>query len=134
MKEEVKNKSNKFLRTAALIALFLGALGSLGLTLYTGRHNNSIVLPILFAGWVLSPFVALLVVNAILRHSSIPTRVTLYILMLVITVGSLVAYSGVLTPPDAKPAGIFLVVPFISWILMAIVIPIASFLSRRGHR
>jgi uncharacterized membrane protein len=54
--------------------------------------------------------------------------------MLFLTLGSLVSYSGVLSPPGTKPAFVFLVVPLISWLLMAIVIPITASLSRRLSR
>ena len=129
--EKPKNTSIHLLHTIALIVLLAGAVGSLGLTFYTGRRNASVLLLMLFAGWVFSPFIALLVANVFSKHWSVLTRVTLYLLMLGITVGSLLGYSGVLSPPDAKPAFIFLVVPLLSWLLMAIVIPIARYLSRR---
>lgn len=46
------------LRAAAMIAAAVGAVGSVGLTLYVGRHNPSRILISLFLIWVLSPFVA----------------------------------------------------------------------------
>jgi hypothetical protein len=122
------------LHTIALMAVLCGAVGSLGLMLYTGRHNDSVLLLLLFATWVLSPFIALLVANVVSKRWLVLTRVTLYCLMLVITLGSLVSYSGALSPPGTKPAFVFLAVPLISWLLMAIVIPIAASLSRRLSR
>jgi len=130
--EKSSNTSIHLLHTIALIVLFVGTVSSLGLTLYTGRHNASVLLLVLFAGWVFSPFMALLVANVVSKHWSVLARVTLYWLMLGITVGSLLGYSGVLSPPGAKPAFIFLVVPLISWLLMAIAIPIARYRSRRS--
>jgi len=131
MNNSKKNPTLSLLRTVAVIAALIGALGSLGLMLHAGRKNNSVLLIALFVIWVLSPFIALLVANAISTRWSFHTRVTLYVLMLVITVGSLVSYSGVFSPPGTKPAFVFLVVPLLSWLLMAIVIPIAASLSRR---
>ncbi len=130
--EKSKNTSIRLLHAIALLGILAGAAGSLGLMLYTGSRNESVLLLGLFAGWVLSPFLALLVASVVSKDWSALTRVTLYCLMLVITGGSLFGYSGVLSPPGAKPAFIFLVVPLISWLLMAIVIPIARRLSRRG--
>jgi hypothetical protein len=124
----------RLLHTIALVVLIAGAVSSLAMMLFTGRHNESVLLLTLFAGWVLSPFMAFLVVNVISKHWSDLARVTLYCLMLAITLGSLVGYSGVLSPPGAKPAFVFLVVPLISWLLMAIVIPIAWYFSRRDDR
>jgi hypothetical protein len=89
---------------------------------------------VLFTGWLLSPFMALLVASMISKRWSVLTRVALYSLMLLITLVSLVSYSGVWSPPGAKPAFIFLVVPLISWFLIAIVIPMARYKSGRSHR
>jgi hypothetical protein len=130
--EKPRSTSIHLLHTIAVVVLLAGAVGSLGLTLYTGRRNASVLLLVLFAGWVFSPFMALVVANIVSKPWSSLARVTLYWLMLVITVGSLLAYSGVLSPPDAKPAFIFLVVPLLSWLLMAIVIPMARYRSRKS--
>ena len=108
-----------------------GAVGSLGFTLYTGRNNKSVLLIVLFFIWVLSPFIGLLVANVVTKRWSDLLRLTLYILMIFLTIGSLVAYSGVLNPTGAKPAGVFLIVPLISWLVIVIVIPLAAVRSRR---
>ena len=129
-----KTSSLSLLPTMALIVVLLGAGGSLSLMLHAGRHNHSVLLVGLFTIWVLSPFMALLVANVVSKRWPALTHVTLFSLALVLTLGSLVAYSGAWSPPRAKPAGVFLVVPLISWILMAIVIPIAASLSRRLTR
>ena len=48
------------LRTAALIAVLAGAVGSVGLLLRATNRNPSQLLVVLLAIWVVSPFVALL--------------------------------------------------------------------------
>ncbi len=126
-----KSKASSVLRKLALIVLFAGAVASLLLTLKAGRNNNSVILILLFVGWVLSPFIGLFVANMFSKRWSVTTRVTLYIMMLVISIGAVVGYSGVLSPPGAKPAGVFLIIPLISWLISAMVIPIAASLSRR---
>ncbi len=131
---EKNTSGNNFLKIIALIAVLIGAVGSLVLMFNAGRNQNSILLIALFTIWVLSPFIALLVTNAISKSWPILTRRTLYFLMLFITLGSLVSYSGALSPPGTKPAFVFLVVPLISWLLMAIVIPITASLSRRQQK
>ncbi len=120
----------RILRTMALIMVLVGAAGSLGLMLNAGRHTPVFLL-VLFVGWLLSPFMALLVANVISKRWSILTRVTLYFLMLFITLGSLISYSGALSPPGTKPAFKFLIVPLISWLLLVTVIPITRKISRK---
>jgi hypothetical protein len=115
----------------ALIVVLIGAGSSLSLMLRAGRHNHSVLLVGLFAIWVLSPFIALLAAIVVSKRWPALTRVALFSLALVLTIGSLFAYSGAWSPPRAKPAGVFLVVPLISWTLMGIVITIAASLSRR---
>jgi len=46
-------------RAVALVAVVVEAAGSIGSMLYVGRHNPSRMLLVLFAIWVLSPFVGL---------------------------------------------------------------------------
>ncbi len=111
--------------------MFAGAAGSLGLVLYTGRHNPSVFLIIIFMVWVLSPFAALLVASVLSKQWFVHAREAIYILMPILAIGALISYSGVLSPPGTKPAFVFLVVPLISWLLMAIVIPIAAGRARR---
>jgi hypothetical protein len=120
------------LRAVALIAVVAGAVGSLGLMLFVGRRNPSIFLIALFAIWVLSPFVALALANVGSARWSIATRKALYLVTLVVTLGSFALYADVvLRPPRATPASRFLVVPLGSWLLMTIVVPIAAWISHR---
>ena len=130
-----KTDPNRFrlLRTTAVIAAVAGATASLGLMLYLGRHNQSIILIGLFAIWVLSPFLGLLIGIVISKRWSELTRVTLYGLMLFLAVGSLIIYVEVALDPPAKLAFPFLVVPLGSWLLIVIVIPIAALMGRRAN-
>lgn len=128
-----KNFSFSFLRTIALIVLLFGAVGSLYFVINAGRNNNSILLRALFVVWVLSPFIAFLITNTISNRSAFLTHMILYWLMLVVTLGSLVCYSGAFNTPATKPAFIFLVVPLISWLLIIIVILAARRLSGKTN-
>ena len=122
------------LRAAALIAVLVGAAGSVGLMLRAGRSSDERLLVILIAGWLLAPFAALVLAHMVSRRWSVPTRATLYCLMLVLTLGSLAIYVGdAFGPPTTV---VYVGVPLASWLLIALVIPIAAFaagrLSRRG--
>jgi hypothetical protein len=128
--DKTTSRSFRRLRTVCVMAVSIGALGSFALMLYTGRHNSSVLLILLFTVWVLSPFLALLVANFFSKRWAMLKRVTLYCLMLVITACSLVSYSGALSPPGTKPAFVFLIVPLISWLLMLVVFAIGSSFSR----
>jgi hypothetical protein len=111
-------------RVAAIIAV-AGAVCSLVLMLRVGHRNNSLLLMTLFAIWVLSPFVALLVASLALKRSPL-------ILSLILALGSLIVYGDVaFGPPWAKPASAFLLVPLVSWLPIAIA-AIASL--RRARR
>jgi hypothetical protein len=68
----------KTLRAVALVGLVAGAVGSVGLMLYAGRRNNSIILLGLFTLWVLSPFMVLMLTHAFSKRWSVQTRATLY--------------------------------------------------------
>ena len=107
------------LRIIAVVAVVVGAVGSLGLVLHAGRKNHSVILPILFVMWVLFPFIVLMVANFFSTRWSVISRVALYCLTVFLTLISLVAYSGLLTPPQSKPAGVFLIVPLLSLVALA---------------
>ena len=123
------------LRAAAVIAMLAGAVGSVGLMLYAGRHNPSRLLLVLFALWVLSPFVVLAFAKARSNRWSDLVRATLHIVTLVLALGSLAIYGYVaLGPPRARPAPFFVIVPPASWLLIAIVVSIAALISARTAR
>src|SRR5260370_3761787 len=122
------------LRAVALVAVVGGALGSVGLMLWVGHRNPSRLLLVLFTIWDLSPFIALVLADIVSKRWSVPTRATLYGLMLILTLGSLVIYGDVVWRPRPQPAFVFLLVPFGSSLLMTIVVPIASLVSGRLSR
>jgi hypothetical protein len=135
MQSTTELRSLSVLRAAALIALPAGAAGSIGFMLRAGHRNPSRVLLILFAIWVLSPFVALIFATIISKDWSVLTRTTLYGVMLVITVSSLAIYGDVaLGPPRAKTAFAFVAVPPASWLLIGITTSITALISRRRSR
>jgi hypothetical protein len=116
------------LQKVARIVVPVGAAGSLGLMFYAGRRQSSVILMVLFAIWVLSPFLALF--RAIVRSERrpIPIQTALSCVILLIVAASLGIYGGVAFDRiPAKTGFIFLVVPFASWLLIAIIILMARF-------
>ena len=108
------------IRFLTVFVLVTGALISLFMTAMAGRRNHSIILQLLFAVWVLSPYVALWIFY--LRSAgwpALPAR-GIYILIFVVTVASLIGYSGFIHLPGNKPAFLFLATPLISWFLIGI--------------
>jgi len=122
------------LRAAGLIAALAGAVGSLGLMFRAGR-NTPRLLVVIFTFWVLSPFMAVLMATAVSKRWSVLTRATLYSVMLVLAVGSLAIYGyDAWRPRKAQPAFVFVLVPPVSWLLIAIALPIAALISGRRSR
>jgi hypothetical protein len=120
------------MRIAALAAALIAAVGSVGFMLRAGRHNHSRLLLSLFAIWVLFPFASLLWALTKSSHWSVITRMTLYCLMLVVSLASLGIYGYVaLGPPQPKTAPPFVVVPPVSCLLCVVAVPAAAFVSRR---
>jgi len=117
----------KILSVISLMVLLAGAAGSIAFTLNAGRHNSSVLLPLLFTGWVASPYLALLVIRFYSRLRLAISDASYLSLTLFITLIALLAYSGVFSPSGMKPAFVFLVVPALSWLLIVIV----SLLLRR---
>jgi len=126
----------RILRAVSLIVVVVGAVGSLVLMFRAGQRTPRLLL-VLFTIWVLSPFAALLWAHIVSRRWSIVTRVTLYCVTLVVALGSLAIYSELinLKPSGSANAFLFVAVPPASWVFMAILIPMAAFISGRlSHR
>ncbi len=121
------------LSVVAPIALLAGAAGSIGLMFRIG--HPPLLLRVFFVLWVLSPFVILVWANGVSKRWSVLIRATLHGVILVLTFGSLAVYGAVAFGPSrAQAAFVFVVVPPTSWLFIAIVIPIAAFISRRLSR
>ena len=123
------------LRAVSIIALVVGATGSLGFMFRAGQ-NTPYLLLILFTIWVLSPFAALLWANMVSNRWSVLTRGMLYCVTLIVTLGSLAMYGEWV---DVKPVGsanafLFVIVPPASVLFMAIIVPITAFISSRLSR
>ena len=130
-------KSRRILKAlvpAARIALVAGALWSVSSMFWVGRRNPSRLLLGLFLIWDISPFVGLAIADLVARYWSIPTRASLYVVMLILSLCSMLIYGDVVWRPRPLPAFMFLVVPFGSWLVMAIVLPAAAFVSRKLAR
>jgi hypothetical protein len=122
------------LRGAGRIALVAGAGSSFGFMLWVGRHNNSRLLLLLMAAWVLSPFIALLSADLVSKRWSVRTRTVLYSLMLIIPLSSSAIYAYTTLRPPAKLASPYVIVPPFSLLLTGIALPIAAFQSARPSR
>src|SRR5262245_51713402 len=128
-----KTGNLNLLQTVAMIVIFVGAIGSLYFMFNAGRNQKSILLIVLFTAWVLSPFVGLFLGAIISNRRIVSARTSLYLLMIIVVVGSLVAYSGVLTPSGTKGAFVFLVAPFTSWVVIVIVLLISRRRSAKSN-
>lgn len=107
-----------FYRNLVITIILVGASVSMYLMFETGNRQSSLVLMALFTGWNVSPFVAMLIAMLMSQRWSWPLRRVLYLLFPAITTLALAIYSGVINFGDAKPAFVFLVVPFFSWLIL----------------
>jgi hypothetical protein len=119
MLNEKQPPYQKFLRLIARATVLVAAIGSLFLMFNAGRNQKSTVLLLLFTVWVLSPFIGFLVIDRISGVWRNSARLSLYWIIILLSIGALIAYSGILIPQQTKNAFIFLVAPFVSWILIA---------------
>jgi hypothetical protein len=127
-----KHRFDGVLQTAALAVALAGATGSVGLTIFQGRRNPSLLLMGMFAVWVLSPFVALVISLLSSRAWTFPARVMLWGFTVTIAIGSLAVYAGVaLGVPQRQPAAFFLVVPMLSWLFVGALLSLRAWLSRK---
>jgi len=133
--EKPEGKLFRSLQTVALIALVVGTIGSLAIMFREGQDTPRFML-VLFTIWVLSPFAALFWANMVSKRWSVVTRATLYCVMLIVALGSLAIYSELIDVRPARSANAFLfvTVPPLSLLFVAIVTPVAAFLSGKLSR
>lgn len=121
------------LRTMARGAVVAGAAGSVGLMAVAG--HPPIFLRVIFVVWVLSPFVMLALADRIWGRWPDSTRTVLHVLAIIIAAGSLAIYGfRVWRPPASTPAFVFVMVPPLSWLLIATVASFVAFTSRQRSR
>jgi len=121
------------LRSAARLALSVGAAGSVLLMLRAGSRQRSVLLILLFTGWVLSPFLALALAN--LRAARLPARMrhALYGSMFGVTAVSFTIY-GLHAVRGAMKAGfVYLFGPAMCWLLIVVVLGANALVSRRAR-
>jgi hypothetical protein len=117
----------KFISIILLVATF----GSLISVLYAGR-NAPVILSILFIGWVISPFISLILINFVSKLKKNIESAILHLLILLISFFSLLCYTlAFFLHTNKPPTGIFLIVPFLSWILIVLIIIISVYKRRR---
>ena len=120
------------LRSAALLALVFGAVGSIGLLRHAPQHPPPF-LAVLFVIWVVAPFVFLAVANFVSTNWPIPVRKVLYVVTLVVTVASLAIYlDDKFSHRTIHPAGVWVAVPPASIILSGVAIAIARWQTRKA--
>jgi hypothetical protein len=119
------------LRAAARVGVVAGAAGSVGLMIRVSQHPPPLLL-VLFAIWVVSPFVVLIGANVVSPRWSTMTRATLYGVTLVIALCTLAIYGYLAFTPQAKtPTAVFVLVPPASWLLTTVAVSMAALISRR---
>ena len=119
------------MKVASLIAAVIGAAGSAGLFLNASRTTPPL-LRILLGAWILAPFIALAWANLVSGRWSVLARYSLYCVTLIVALGSLMFYDGLILGPTGSARGfVFVAVPGGSWLLAAIMVSIAAMVSRR---
>lgn len=105
------------LRGAARLALGLGALAALALTLYTGRHNSSVLLVTMFSLWVISPFAGFTAATRAVRGVRGDIAAATDAAAVVVALCSVAIYAVIaFGPPRRQTAFAFVVVPAASWL------------------
>lgn len=122
-------------RAAISAELLVGAAGSIALTIYAGRRVGApISLQVLFAGWVLTPFVLLrAMIGWSSRRPSLIAR-ALETITPVVTFVSLGIYAAIALGPSRPKTQVFVLVPPASWIVIAAALGTAIALARGGAR
>ena len=104
------------MRIAARLVIVLCALGSLACTLYAGHNNRSMLLVLLFAVWVLAPFLALLMLLPRWERALLPRAPLLQTCVMIFCIAVCFVYAmNAWHPHGHSAAAPFLLGPMFSW-------------------
>ncbi len=119
---------------AALTALAAGAVGSVGFTLHAGlRVGSPLLLLVLFAGWVVFPFLVFSVGYLLSKRGSGFIRLVYCGAVLAASLASLIVYGAAALGPGRPKTAVFVLVAPMSLLLVGIVVPVMVFVSRNRH-
>jgi len=119
------------MRSAALILVAAGAAGSVGFLVYAARHSPPLLM-IMIGSWVLAPFVGLFLADIFSKQWPPRPRKAVYSLTLAVPLCSLVAYGSDFQWPRTPRAAMFVLVPGVSWLVIAAVLSATWLISRGG--
>jgi hypothetical protein len=120
------------LASLARVALLAGAAGSIALMLRAGARQRSVLLILLFTGWVLSPFLALALANVRAARWPARVRTALYAAMIGVSALCLAIYGMHAVRGVMKAGFVYLVVPAAAWLLIVVAVGINAVFARRG--
>jgi hypothetical protein len=122
------------LRSTALIAFVIGAVGSIGLWVRAAQHPPPLII-VLFVVWVLSPFVVLGIGYVVAKRWAPSTQAALYWLTLLVTVASIGIYADdAVSHRTAHHAAVYVVVPPASWIVSAVATGLGAWIAKRKQK
>ena len=131
MHDEQAQQARGELPAVALGGAVIGAICAVGLTTYAGaRVGSPLVLRLLFAVWVLSPFAATLTGYAISASWRPSMRVALYTMTLVTAASSSLAYAYFALGAARPATAAFVLIPPASWLFAAVALGITAFSAR----
>jgi uncharacterized membrane protein len=124
MQDQDKNSLGG-LRSAALVAVVLGGIGSIGLLRHAQQHPPPLVI-VGFVIWVLAPFVILGGANLLSSRWPVSVRKTLFIVTVLVAITSLgIYFDDNLAHRTAKPAFVYVATPPATVLLSALVVGVA---------
>lgn len=130
----MKDESVAWLRSAALVAVVLGALGSIGLLRHAQQHPPPFLI-LLFIVWVSAPFVILGGANVLSPRWPAAVGKTLHIVTIFIAVASLAIYfDDNVAHRTAKPAFVYVATPPVSVLLSSVAVGAVSLIEKRKAR
>jgi len=110
------------LRAAALVANVVASVASVAFLLYEGRRNESVLLAIGFSIWVVSPYILTLAGHILSRHWSRAPHTLISTAMLIVALASLAVYvADFFGLPKRRGAFVFVLVPPVCWLVIAVV-------------
>lgn len=110
----------------------LGAILAVGLTTYAGvRVGSPLVLRVLFAAWVFSPFAGLLIAWSVSVRWQTEVRAALHAVTLVVAGASAIAYAYFALGAARPTTAAFVAIAPLSWLVAMVVLGVTALTVRK---
>jgi hypothetical protein len=128
----MKNDLFRLPKVSASVSIIAGIVSIV--LLFNASEHPPIILRTLFIGWVLVPYIGMIIITNITKKRDEKSQRLIFYSLISLSLLSMIAFTGIFRPENSKPAFTWLIVPLVSWIIIAIILLISKKIEKNNIR